>query len=87
MQLNDRMSEHHVSPDRTDPIRRGPCHDPLPEVLLRGDGAIESNLHRISVTKLNEYVGNADREGLEAYVHEAAAPGEFSISGKWNTAQ
>jgi hypothetical protein len=41
--------------------------------------AIESSLQRLSVTKLDEYVARADREGLEAYVDEVSAPSKFSI--------
>ena len=41
--------------------------------------AIESSLQRISIARFMEYVARADREGLEAYVAEVAAPSTFSI--------
>ena len=41
--------------------------------------AIESSLQRFSVPRLMEYVVHADREGLEAYVDQVAAPSSFSI--------
>jgi uncharacterized protein (DUF302 family) len=41
--------------------------------------AIESSLQRFSVPRMMEYVGHADREGLEAYVDEISAPSSFSI--------
>src|ERR1700737_288610 len=41
--------------------------------------AIESSLQRFSVPRLMEYVIHADREGLEAYVDQVAAPSSFSI--------
>src|ERR1700719_2821828 len=41
--------------------------------------AIESSLQRFSVPRMMEYVGHADRDGLEAYVAEVSAPSKFSI--------
>jgi uncharacterized protein (DUF302 family) len=41
--------------------------------------SLESRLQRFSVPRQMEYVGHADREGLEAYVDQAAAPTGFSI--------
>jgi uncharacterized protein (DUF302 family) len=41
--------------------------------------AIESSLQRFSVPRMMEYVGHADREGLEAYVDQISAPSKFSI--------
>src|SRR6202158_5448976 len=41
--------------------------------------AIESSLQRFSVSRMMEYVGHADRDGLEAYVDEVSAPSKFSI--------
>src|ERR1700686_519937 len=41
--------------------------------------AIESSLQRFSVPRLMEYVGHADRDGLEAYVAQVSAPSKFSI--------
>jgi uncharacterized protein (DUF302 family) len=41
--------------------------------------AIESSLQRFSVSRMMEYVGHAERAGLEAYVDEISAPSNFSI--------
>jgi uncharacterized protein (DUF302 family) len=41
--------------------------------------AIESSLQRFSVPRMMEYVGHADRDGLEAYVAQVSAPSKFSI--------
>ena len=41
--------------------------------------AIESCLQRFSVPRMMEYVGHADRDGLEAYVDQVSAPSKFSI--------
>jgi uncharacterized protein (DUF302 family) len=41
--------------------------------------AIESTLQRFSVPRMTEYVGHADRDGLEAYVDAVSAPSGFSI--------
>ncbi|MCW2663799.1 MAG: hypothetical protein JWP83_4951 [Mycobacterium sp.] len=41
--------------------------------------AIESSLQRFSVPRMMEYVGHADRDGLEAYVAAVSAPSKFSI--------
>jgi uncharacterized protein (DUF302 family) len=41
--------------------------------------AIESSLQRFSVPRMMEYVGHADRQGLEAYVDQVSSPSSFSI--------
>ena len=41
--------------------------------------AIEPSLQRFSVPRMMEYVGHADRDGLEANVDQVSAPSKFSI--------